>query len=159
MLFHQARQGKKCLYLTTLSEPSLKLIAYMQQFSFFEESMVAQNRIVFADLGAVVRRKVAEDTLTEITTRVEREEPAVVVIDSFKALQDLLGDPAATRPGGWKRWSASSLPASACISTNRSSSARWSARSRSWPAAAIRRCQRHRTSPEVIQIEWCTHPI
>jgi circadian clock protein KaiC len=97
MLFHQARQGKKCLYLTTLSEPSLKLIAYMQQFSFFEESMVAQNRIVFADLGAVVRRKVAEDTLTEITTRVEREEPAVVVIDSFKALQDLLGDPAATR--------------------------------------------------------------
>ena len=38
MLFHQARQGKKCLYLTTLSEPSLKLINYMQQFSFFDES-------------------------------------------------------------------------------------------------------------------------
>jgi circadian clock protein KaiC len=97
MLFHQARQGKKCLYLTSLSEPSLKLVAYMQQFSFFEESLVAKHRVVFADLGAVVRHRVAEDTLSEITTRVEREEPAVVVIDSFKALQDLVGEPAAMR--------------------------------------------------------------
>ena len=57
MLFHQARQGKKCLYLTTLSEPSLKLITYMQQFSFFDESLIAKNRVVVADLGSVVRRK------------------------------------------------------------------------------------------------------
>jgi circadian clock protein KaiC len=97
MLFHQARQGKKCLYLTTLSEPSLKLITYMQQFSFFEESLIAENRVVFADVGSVVRRKGVQDTLTEITARVEHEEPAVVVIDSFKALRDLLGDPSAIR--------------------------------------------------------------
>ena len=36
VLFHLARQGRKCLYFTTLSEPSLKLIQYMQQFAFFE---------------------------------------------------------------------------------------------------------------------------
>ena len=96
MLFHQARQGKKSLYLTTLSEPSLKLVAYMQQFSFFEERFV-DREIVFADLGSVLRNKGAEATLAEITGRVEREEPAIIVIDSFKALRDILGDTAAVR--------------------------------------------------------------
>ena len=35
-LFHHARQGKKCLYFATLSEPALKVIRYMQLFSFFD---------------------------------------------------------------------------------------------------------------------------
>jgi len=97
MLFQQARQGKKCLYLTTLSEPSLKLLSYMQQFSFFEEKLIAEDRIVFADIGSIIRRKGAVETLTEINARVEHEQPALVVIDSFKALRDLLGDVAAMR--------------------------------------------------------------
>jgi circadian clock protein KaiC len=96
MLFALARQGRKGLYFTTLSEPSLKLVQYMQQFSFFDESLI-EGGIVFADLGSVIRRKGAEATLSEITGRVEREEPAVVVIDSFKAVRDILGDAAALR--------------------------------------------------------------
>jgi circadian clock protein KaiC len=96
MLFHQARQGNKCLYLTTLSEPSLKLVNYMQQFSFFEERFI-DHEIVFADLGTVLRRRDLEATLAEITKRVEREEPAIVVIDSFKAIRDLHGDSASVR--------------------------------------------------------------
>ena len=110
MLFDQARQGKKGLYLTTLSEPSLKLINYMQQFSFFDERLIADKRVVFADLGSVIRRKGVDATLAEIIGRVEREEPALVVIDSFKAIRDLLGDAPAMRTfvydlavhvGGW----------------------------------------------------------
>ena len=96
LLFHQARQGKKVLYLTTLSEPALKLVNYMQQFSFFEERFVGQE-IVLADLGSVLRSKGVDATLTEITSRVEQEEPAIVVIDSFKAIRDILGDSAAVR--------------------------------------------------------------
>jgi len=96
MLFHLARQGQKGLYLTTLSEPSLKLVNYMQQFSFFDERLV-DSGIVFADLGSVIRGKGPEATLHEITQRVEREEPAVVVIDSFKALREILGDSAGVR--------------------------------------------------------------
>ena len=34
MLFHAAKAGKKCLYFTTLSEPAIKVLRYMQQFSF-----------------------------------------------------------------------------------------------------------------------------
>lgn len=95
MLFALARQGKKALYFTTLAEPPLKLIQYMQQFSFFDESML-NEKIVFCDLGAAMR-KGAEATLNEISSRVEREEPAVVVIDSFKAIRDIVGEPVALR--------------------------------------------------------------
>src|SRR2546423_13781813 len=56
MLFHLGRQGKKCLYLTTLSEPSLKLIQYMQQFAFFDEKLIGKE-VVFADLGSVIRAR------------------------------------------------------------------------------------------------------
>ena len=97
MLFHEARQGRKCLYLTTLSEPSLRLFTYMQQFSFFDEKLTGGDGVVFADIGSVVRRKGIEETLTEITSRIEQEHPALVVIDSFKAMQDLLGEPSANR--------------------------------------------------------------
>jgi circadian clock protein KaiC len=95
MLFALARQGKKGLYLTTLSEPSLKLVQYMQQFSFFDAALV-DREVVFADLGAAIR-KGAEATLEEITRRVEREEPAILVIDSFKAIRDVIGDAVSSR--------------------------------------------------------------
>lgn len=96
MLFHLARQGKKGLYFTTLSEPSMKLVSYMQQFAFFDEGLI-DGTIVFADLGSVLRGKGVEATLNEITARVEREEPAVIVIDSFKAVRDILGDSTSVR--------------------------------------------------------------
>jgi circadian clock protein KaiC len=96
MLFALAHQGKKCLYFTTLAEPSLKLIQYMQQFSFFDETLL-ESSVVFADLGSAIRRKGADATLNEIAHRVEREAPAVVVIDSFKAIRDILGDAATLR--------------------------------------------------------------
>ncbi len=96
MLFHLARQGKKCLYFTTLSEPSLKLIQYMQQFSFFDEGTIGKQ-LIFVDLGSVIRGRDAEAALEAIASRVEREEPAIVVIDSFKAMRDILGDAPAIR--------------------------------------------------------------
>jgi circadian clock protein KaiC len=89
MLFHLARQGKKGLYFTTLSEPSLKLIRYMQQFSFFDEEAIG-SKLEFMDLGSVVRGRNADEVLKAIAERVEKEEPAIVVIDSFKAMLDLV---------------------------------------------------------------------
>jgi circadian clock protein KaiC len=97
MLFHLARQGNKGLYLTTLSEPSLKLISYMQQFSFFEERLLQENRVVIRDLGSVARLESGNETLTKINSIVEAEEPALLVIDSFKALRELLGESSSVR--------------------------------------------------------------
>ncbi len=96
MLFHLARQGKKVLYFTTLSEPAIKLIGYMQQFAFFDEAMLGRE-IVLVDLGSALRRGGAGVALEEIMKRVEREEPSLIVIDSFKVIRDLLGEGPAIR--------------------------------------------------------------
>jgi circadian clock protein KaiC len=88
-LFHHARQGKKCLYFTTLSEPALKVIRYMQLFSFFDGSLI-DERIVFVDFGSVLRHDGAEKALRQMIQRVESEGPDIVAIDSFKAIHDLL---------------------------------------------------------------------
>ncbi len=88
-LFHHARQGKKCLYFTTLSEPALKVIRYMQLFSFFDSRLI-EERVVFADLGSALRKDGVEKTLAQIMLRVESEGPNIVAIDSFKAIHDLM---------------------------------------------------------------------
>lgn len=88
-LFHHARQGKKCLYFTTLSEPALKIIRYMQLFSFFD-SRLLDDRVVFVDLGSVLRKDGAEKMLAQMMLRVESEGPDIVAIDSFKAIHDML---------------------------------------------------------------------
>ena len=95
-LFHHARQGKKCLYFTTLSEPPLKLMRYMQLFSFFDARLI-EDRVVFADLGSTLRSGGVEQTLTQMLQRVEGEEPHFVAIDSFKAIHDLLSTAAQRR--------------------------------------------------------------
>jgi circadian clock protein KaiC len=87
--FHHARQGKKCLYFTTLSEPALKVIRYMQLVSFFDARLI-EERVVFADLGSTLRSSGVEQALVQMIQRVESEEPDFVAIDSFKAIHDLL---------------------------------------------------------------------
>lgn len=96
LLFHAASQGKKCLYFTTLSEPAIKVIQFMQQFDFFDLSLL-EKRVVFADLGAAIR-KGAEETLEAIEQRVEEEEPDFVAIDSFRAIGELLRGRERLRP-------------------------------------------------------------
>jgi circadian clock protein KaiC len=90
-IFHAARQGKRALYFTTLSEPSLKLVRHMQGFRFFEPALL-DERVRIADLGSALRAHGPEAALALVTERVEEGEPDVVVIDSFKALHDLSGE-------------------------------------------------------------------
>lgn len=96
LLFAFARRGARSIYFTTLSEPALKLVGYMQRFSFFDAALFAEM-IQVVDLGTTLRRGDEAATMAEITGRVERDEPAVVVIDSFKAVSELLPDPARAR--------------------------------------------------------------
>ena len=97
MIFQLAARGGKTLYFTTLSEPAIKLIQYMQHFSFFEHRLI-ERHVVFADLGSAIRTEGRRRALADVSARVEEEEPDLVVIDSFKAIHDLLGDPTQSRP-------------------------------------------------------------
>lgn len=96
VLFHQARAGRKAVYFTTLSEPSIKLLRYMQQFEFFDPVLLP-GRISLVDLGSTIRKSGAEAALSEIGTWIEREEPALIAVDSFKAIHDLMPAEASAR--------------------------------------------------------------
>src|SRR5260370_6015448 len=86
ILFRAASEGKKCLYFTTMSEPAIKVIRYMQLFDFFDAALV-DKQLVIADLSAAVR-KGADSTLTELSAMIEKHQPAFVAIDSFRAIAD-----------------------------------------------------------------------
>jgi circadian clock protein KaiC len=91
MLFHFAREGRKSLYFTTISEPAVKLLRYIQCFAFFDE-LLLDEFIRFVDISATLTTMGAEVAMKEIIERTEQEDPAVVVIDSFKAVGDLVSD-------------------------------------------------------------------
>lgn len=93
--FHGARAGKKCLYFTTLAEPTLKLIRYMRLFEFFD-GQVAEKYLTFVDLATALRAG-TEKTLDVIEQSVAQHLPDLIIIDSFRAINDLMVKPAATR--------------------------------------------------------------
>ncbi len=96
MLFGAARKGKRSLYFTTLSEPSLKLVRHMQGFRFFDPRLL-DDRVYMVDLGSTLRGHDPEAALATVAERVEESEPDLVVIDSFKALHDLSDQPLRAR--------------------------------------------------------------
>jgi circadian clock protein KaiC len=89
LLFHLARQDKRAVFFTTLSEPSLKLIRYMQQFAFFDAGLL-DERVTFVDLGSALLDEGPQFALEAMRQQVEQRECDFVVIDSFKAIHDLL---------------------------------------------------------------------
>ena len=88
LLFHAARQGKKCIYFTSIAEPPTKLFRYMETFDFFDAQLL-ESHVLFVDLGGVLQEG-ATRTLQRIVDQLEEHEPAIVVIDSFRALGEML---------------------------------------------------------------------
>lgn len=114
MLFSAARQNKKCLYVTTLSEPAIKLLRYMQLFTFFDERLLDQV-IVMKDLGTTLQSGGAKAAFAELSELSERVQPDMIVVDSFKAIHDLIADPMEGRISihdaavYWTAWGATTL--------------------------------------------------
>ena len=87
--FHNATEEKPALYLTTLSEPLEKFIFHGQHYSFFDSSKVGTS-VIYEDLGMMVRQA-GIDKLPEIVTDLlMKYKPGYLLIDSFKALNELL---------------------------------------------------------------------
>lgn len=91
----------KAVYYTTLVEPHVKLISYLDSFEFFDRSALEQ-RVDFLHLGDIMleERGPDDDPLGPVITEIVRvcfeTKPALVVIDSAKSLRDFV-DPAALR--------------------------------------------------------------
>lgn len=85
IIFANATPQQPALYFTVLGEPTIKMLRYQQQFSFFDASKVNES-VHFANLGEVALKGNLTKTLEAIMEHVERVQPALVVVDSFRSL-------------------------------------------------------------------------
>jgi circadian clock protein KaiC len=92
ILFALATSERPALHFTLLGEPPLKLLRYQQQFAFFDPAKVDRS-IHFMNLSQEVLQGDLGAVLQTIVREVERANPRLVVIDSFRTLA-----PAGTSP-------------------------------------------------------------
>ena len=84
-VFANATPERPALYFTVLGESALKMLRYQQQYSFFDPAKLPES-IRFINLSQVVLEKDLGAVLEEITSEVEKANPAVVVVDSFRTM-------------------------------------------------------------------------
>jgi circadian clock protein KaiC len=88
LLFHNATRDRPLLYLTTLSEPMGKVVSYAQRLRFFDVNKVGTG-VMYEDLGAELATEGPAILVPRMLDMIKRRSPAIIVIDSFKAVHDL----------------------------------------------------------------------
>lgn len=88
MVFHNASAERPILYLTTMSEPLPKVVRYLQQFPFFDESKIGIE-VVYEDIGGELAERGVAALVPRVKESVTSLGPKIIVIDSFKAIHDL----------------------------------------------------------------------
>jgi circadian clock protein KaiC len=78
---------RPALYLTTVSEPLAKVITYLQQYTFADPSSIG-TRVIYESLAeALAEPDGLEDHVADL---IKQHRPSIIVIDSFKAMADLV---------------------------------------------------------------------
>ncbi|HEY0100889.1 MAG TPA: ATPase domain-containing protein [Pyrinomonadaceae bacterium] len=85
IIFANATEERPAIYFTILGEPALKMLRYQQQFTFFDMAKV-NKAIHFINLSQEAMEKDLSKVLETIVGHVERINPAIVVVDSFRTL-------------------------------------------------------------------------
>ena len=84
-MFANASEERPALYFTVLGEPTIKMLRYQQQFSFFDMSKV--NRTIhFANLTDEALANDLDRVLAAIVAKVDAIGPRIVIVDSFRTL-------------------------------------------------------------------------
>jgi circadian clock protein KaiC len=95
-LFHNARQDRPGVYLSTVSEPFDKILRYGESLSFFDQDAIGTS-IFYDDLGEVVTGEGLPGVIDQVDKLLKEQQPSYVVIDSFKALRSFASDEAEFR--------------------------------------------------------------
>jgi circadian clock protein KaiC len=93
--FNAAKEGKRVLILTALSESTNKLLAHLRSFSFFASDLIGQYVHLFSLQGALSGGLKA--TGKEIMAEARRIGAEVILIDGFRGMRSVDVDPAAAR--------------------------------------------------------------
>ena len=83
ILFANATVERPALYFTMVGEPTVKLLHYQQQFDFFLSERIG-SAVHIRNLSGEVLDGDFDAVLARIAAEVERLQPGVVVIDSFR---------------------------------------------------------------------------
>jgi circadian clock protein KaiC len=85
IMFTNATVERPALYFTVLGEPTLKMLRYQRQFTFFDPEL-AGSAIQFINLSAEVMERDLGEVLQRIVSEIERAKPGIVVVDSFRTI-------------------------------------------------------------------------
>lgn len=99
--FHNAAATAPVLYCSTLTEPSAKALLYMSQFSFFDRGKI-DTTFHMVDLGVILRTDGLAPAVELLMSHVQRVKPGIVVLDSFKAFDDLARSSTELRKFGYE---------------------------------------------------------
>jgi circadian clock protein KaiC len=92
VIFANATEERPAVYFTILGEPALKMLRYQQQFTFFDMKKV-NKAIHFINLSQEAMEQDLGKVLKSIVGHVERLNPAIVVVDSFRTLVRATNEP------------------------------------------------------------------
>jgi circadian clock protein KaiC len=85
IMFGLATPERKAVYFTVVGEPPMKMLRYQQQYEFFDLDRVGDS-ISFVSVGQDIVEGTLDQLLERITSEVERTNPGLVFVDSFRTV-------------------------------------------------------------------------
>lgn len=90
-MFANADRGTHTLYLTTLSEPSMKMLRFGSTLGYFRPHLLEQY-VHFADLGSALLSAGPDAVVARLDELIREQRPEFIVIDSFKVMREYFAD-------------------------------------------------------------------
>lgn len=87
--FHNASPDCKVLYLTTLSEPQVKVMKFQSEFEFFSRDKF-QSSVIYHDLGSILRKQGYVHALITIDDLLKKYQPKLIIIDTIKTISEIV---------------------------------------------------------------------
>ncbi|HEY2550611.1 MAG TPA: ATPase domain-containing protein [Streptosporangiaceae bacterium] len=84
--FRNGRPDRPTVYFSTVSEPLEKIVRFGQSLEFFDATAIG-TAVYYEDLGATVSQDGLQGVAEQLGQVVRERRPALIVVDSFKALQ------------------------------------------------------------------------
>ncbi len=95
-LFYGASKDQQGLYITAISEPPWLSQRYMSSFSFYDESVIEKEKIVFVDIGDSLLKDPL-GIVKDIESLTEKYRPKRLVIDPITPMKNLWTQSGLTR--------------------------------------------------------------
>jgi circadian clock protein KaiC len=90
-VFRNGRPERPAVYFSTVSEPLEKIVRFGQSLDFFDTAAIGTS-VFYEDLGATINQDGLKGAAEQVGCVLRERRPALIVIDSFKALQAFAAD-------------------------------------------------------------------